>query len=382
MFTTKEKMLSVGGVMQKIHVANISHGAIIAQDIYSNDGRMLISQGVPFKGSFLSRLINGGIHEIFIEDDIEQKEKTDAIHNDPILKIQQKIKIDDVIYEKTRKQAEHLIMKTMTRHVSKQSINLKKITEMIEIIVKELLSTEDIVLSLSKLRSIDDYTYEHSVNVCVISIIIGIELFLEKDSLKDLGVGAILHDIGKVGVSERIIKKPGSLLPAEFGEIKTHTELGYQILKGAGFSEDIAQIALYHHERVEGSGYPHHLEGVSIPLYARIVAVADVYDALSNNRIYRKKMTPDNVYRELIKTSTNHLDELLVEKLLKHIHMYPNGSGVILNTGEKGVIVNQNRLMPESPVVRVIIKNNQIMSPKTIDIDLSVESQIYIASTF
>ncbi len=368
--------------MQKIRVNQIAQGAVIAQDIHADDGRMLISKGAQYRGSFLGRLENAGIYEVFIEDPDDAKTGEPMSVLSPLERLQQDIHIDDVIYEKTRKQAEHQVMKIMVRLTSMRQANLDKLFRVVDAIMEQLLSSTDLVLSLSKLRSIDDYTYEHSVNVCVISILIGIDMFMDKAALRELGIGAILHDIGKVGVNEKIIKKPGRLNRNEFDEIKRHTELGYQILKGAGFGEDVAKIALYHHERIDGSGYPHHLEGREIPAYARVVAIADFYDAISNNRIYRKRMTPDDAYREIIKTSTNHLDELLVEKFLRHIHMYPVGCGVVLNTFEKGVVIRQNRLMPESPVVRIFARVEGRLVPRYEDLDLSAHPSLFITRTF
>jgi len=371
--------------MLKISIGQIAAGAILAQDIYTGDGRILLSRGTPFRDSFKMRLEAAGIRDVHIEDENGDQTCETAILQDPILALQEVVRIDDVIYEKTRRQAERQIMKTMIRIGSMRPGHLERIMKAVESIMKQLLEQTDMVLSLSKLRSIDDYTYEHSVNVCVISIVIGLEMGLEKDALRELGIGAILHDIGKVGVDERIIKKPGRLSREEFDEVKLHTELGYQILRGNGLSEDVARIALYHHERIDGSGYPHHLDGRAIPLYARIVAVADFYDAITNDRIYRRKMSPENAYREVIRTASNHLDEILVEKFLKHVHMYPNGSGVILNTREKAVVIGQNRLMPESPTVRVFIREARgggLYGHRCEDVNLSVTPSLNIVDTF
>ena len=371
--------------MQKIKIGQIAKGAVIAQDVYTADGRILISRGTPFRDSFLARLDIAGIREILVADLHHEEDRDQAIRLDPLLSLQQEIQIDDIIYEKTRRQAERQIMKTMIRFGSMRQGRLDRVMKTVELIMEQLLSQTDMVLSLSKLRSIDDYTYEHSVNVCVISLVIGIELNLEKASLRELGIGAILHDIGKVGVDERIIKKPGRLSREEFDEVKQHTELGYQILRGNGLSEEVARIALYHHERIDGSGYPHHLEGKGIPLYARIVAISDFYDAITNDRIYRKRMTPENAYREIIRTASNHLDEGLVEKFLKHVRMYPTGSGVVLNTGEKAIVISQNLLMPESPGVRLFIREsreNGMYGHRCEDLDLAVFSSLFIVDTF
>ena len=367
--------------MQRALIDAVVPGAVIAQDIYSQDGRMLISKGVQFRSAFMGRLVSAGIREICIEDDPLRAD--DPIEpQEPLDRLLQEVRIDDIIYEKTRRQAEHQVMKIMVRIGSMRQGDITRITQLVEAIIEQLLSKEDVVLSLSKLRSIDDYTYEHSVNVCVISLLIGTELHLERDALRELGIGAILHDIGKVGVDERIIKKPGRLTAEEFDRIKEHTELGYQILRSAGFSEDIARIALHHHERVDGSGYPQHLEGRTIPLFARTVAIADIYDAISNDRIYRRRMTPDQVYREILRTTSNHLDEALVEKFMRHIRMYPTGCGVLLNTGEKGVVIGQNRLMPESPLIRMIHREEGRAGFRMEDVDLSLHGGLFITGTF
>ncbi len=368
--------------MQKTKIEEIALDAIIAKDVHARDGMMLISKGTKYRGSFLGRLLNAGIQEVYIEEIEDEYIRSTPLNWDSIAHFQEDVRIDDIIYEKTRRQAEHQMMKMMVRLGTMRHVNMEKIVRAVEAIMEELLTKTDVVLSLSKLRSIDDYTYEHSVNVCVIALVIGKDLFLEKDAVQELGIGAILHDIGKVGVSERIIKKPGRLTSEEFDEIKQHTELGFRILKGAGFSDVIAQIALHHHERIDGSGYPRHLEDRDIPLFARVVAIADFYDAISNNRIYRKKMSPDQAYREVIRTSTNHLDEMLVEKFLRHVHMYPIGTGVVLNTMEKGVVISQNRLMPESPIVRVFHRENRQYAGRCEDVDLSGKPAIFITDTF
>ncbi len=369
--------------MQLASINKVPSGAVISRDIYTFDGRMLISKGSLFRDSFFERLLDVGIKEIYIADTVQELAEDHRTRDFlELIQMQDAIHIDDVIYEKTRKQAEYQVMRMMVRLSTMRHARVDKLIQAVESIMEELLSQIDVVLSLSKLRSIDDYTYEHSVNVCVVSLVIGMEQGLQKDALKTLGIGAVLHDIGKVGISDRIIKKPGKLSAKEFGEIKLHTELGYRILKSAGIAEEIAQIALYHHERVDGSGYPHNIESSTIPLYARIVAIADFYDAVSNDRIYRKKMSPDSVYRELIKTSSNHLDEGLVEKFLKHIYMYPLGVGVILNTYEKGVVIKQNNLMPESPVVRVFHRNSEDIGKRYEDLDLSIHPGISIRETF
>jgi putative nucleotidyltransferase with HDIG domain len=204
--------------------------------------------------------------------------------------------------------------------------------------------------------------------------------------LKLLGTGALLHDVGKVCISEDILKKPTSLTSEEYNEVKSHTEIGYQILLRSGVSEEAAQIALFHHEKCDGTGYNRKLPLKEIPFLSRIVTVADTYDAMSNDRVYRKKLSPDKVYKEIARLSGCHFDYDIAERFLRRIDLYPIGTGVILNTNHKGIVVSQNKLLPQSPIIRVFKDESDPTNPKdsTIytDIDLTRTKYLFIKDTF
>lgn len=361
--------------MQKISVDEVASGAIIAKDIFNIDGVMLIPKGAVLRGDFVQRLEEIGVNEVFIEDEEAEKQETIEL-------FRKSVDLDDVIYEKTRFQAQKQIKKIIVKLSTMSNINLDKICTVVEEIIEQMLSKKDIVLTLSRLRSIDDYTYEHSVNVSVLSLMVGIDMNLDKETLKKLGIGAILHDIGKIGISEDILKKPTRLTNAEYDEIRRHTDFGYEILMGTNVSEEAAQIALHHHEKFDGSGYNAKLKGKNIPMFSRIVAVADVYDAMSNDRIYKKRMPPDRVYKEIARLANSHFDSEIMERFVKHLSLYPVGTGVILNTNHKGIVVAQNKLLPESPVIRVFKKVTTDMKVNFTDIDLSTTKYLYVKETF
>jgi len=383
--------------MQRVFIDNITPGSIIAEDVFNYNGRILLSKGTLYHESFRRRLENAGINELLIDNKFEDSfadlpknyfSDQDVLghHTAGVLSISSnstyQLQIDDVIYEKTRLQAELLVKKTMIKLNGKSNLKIDKIKDIVNNILEQLLSKKDIVLTLSQIRSVDDYTYEHSVNVCVIALILGIDLKLDISSLKKIGMGAILHDIGKVGVPENILKKPSKLTPEEFEEIKKHTLYGYEILRKTDVDEESALIALHHHEKYDGTGYSHKLKGETIPLFSRIVAVADVYDAISNNRVYRKKMSPDKVYKHICKLGNTHFDNSIMESFIGHLSLYPNGTGVILNTGHKGVVIGQNKLLPESPIIRVFKKEKISIKNSYADIDLSTTKYLYICDTF
>lgn len=361
--------------MEKTLINDVIPGAIIAKDVYSGDGVVLVSKGVVFREHFVKRFNEAGVREIFIEEDGQMTKET-------VSNIRKCLHINDVIHEKTRTQAQAQIKKTMVKLSTVGYISINKISKIVEEIIEQLLEKKEFVFALSQLRSVDDYTYKHSVNVGVLSLIIGIDLNLDKDSLKNLGIGAILHDIGKAVIPEDILKKPSSLTHEEFSEIKKHTEYGYEILRQTDVTEEAAQIALYHHEKYDGTGYRKGLKGNNIPLFSRIVAIADVYDAMSNDRVYQKKLSPDKVFKEITHLGDTHFDCEIMEKFARHLSIYPTGTGVILNTDHRGIVISQNKLYPESPVVRVFKDERNDIRNLYVDIDLSSTKHLYIKDTF
>lgn len=361
--------------MQKITIEEIISGAVVAKDIYNDEGVMLVPKGTVLKDGFARRLEEIGVDELFIERSEQDKVRIlEQYQNTP--------HIDDIIYEKTREQAQKQIRKTMIKLTAMSRINIENIADIIDDIIEQLLSKKDIILTLSRLRSIDNYTYEHSVNVCVTSLMIGIDLSLDKFSLKNLGLGAILHDVGKVGISEDILKKASKLTTDQFEIVKSHTEYGYRILLNSNVSQEAAQIALYHHERYDGTGYNGKLKGTEIPLLSRIVTVADAYDAMSNDRVYKKRMAPDKVYKEIATLGGRHFDVNIAEKFLHRLDIYPIGTGVILNTNLRAVVVSQNKLLPESPCVRAFKKERKSIKVSFVDIDLAKADDTFIIGTF
>lgn len=365
--------------MQKVTINNIAPGAVVAKPIYNDNGIMLAPNGMILHEQSIQKLLDLGVSEVHV---VYPEQETTRI----LELYEEAPHIDDIIYYKTRIQAQKLIQKAMDRMLPENSINMEKISQMVDEIIEQLLSAKDIILTLSRLRSIDDYTYEHSVNVCVVSLVIGMDLNLDKSILKQLGIGALLHDVGKVSISEEILKKPAKLTHEEFNEVKSHTDIGYQILIKSGVSEEAAQIALYHHEKFDGSGYNRMLKGQDIPLLSRIVTVADSYDAMSNDRVYRRRIAPDKVYKEIAILGGQHFDYEITERFLRRIDLFPIGTGVVLNTNHKGVVIAQNKLLPQSPIIRIFKdesdSRNITINTDFVDVNLAKTRYLFIKETF
>jgi len=364
--------------VQKVTINDIIPGAVVAKPIYNERGILLVPTGIILDEKGINKLAELDIREAFI---LYPEQDTSKI----LKQYAKSPHVDEIIYHRTRVKAQKLTKKVM-QTIGQKGVNIDKISDIIDEILSQLLSSDNIILTLSRIRTIDDYTYEHSVNVCVVSLVIGIDLNLPPEDLKQLGTGALLHDVGKISISEDVLNKPSSLTENEFNEVKAHTVIGYQMLLDAGISQEAAMIALCHHERYDGSGYNRNLAGEEIPLLSRIVTLADSYDAMSNDRVYKKKLSPDVVYKEIARLSGRHFDYTISERFLRRIDLYPVGTGVVLNTNHKGVVVFANKLLPQSPVIRVFRDGtnpkNAGKSINYVDIDLSKTKYLFIKGTF
>lgn len=349
--------------MRRVKVDSVPEGARLARTVFSSDGGVLLMQGVELRDSYLELLRKRGIYEIYLNDDLSEG-----------------IEVHDVVNENTRNEAVVLVRDIMTGYSFSDAIDVGHVKTIVGRIVDELLSNDDILYNLTEIKTVDDYTFKHSVSVCILSIITGIGLGFDTAQLRELGLGAILHDIGKLCIPREILKKPSQLTVTEFEEIKKHTILGYELLKKSGQLNLISSyIALGHHERYDGSGYPYRLKSEEIQIYARIVAVADVYDALTSDRVYRKKLKPHEVYEYITSMGLHHFDPVVVENFVRFVTVYPEGSGVLLNTRERAIVVKHNRKMPTRPLVRVVYDEDMKRSSK--EIDLSQETGIFIVDT-
>jgi HD-GYP domain-containing protein (c-di-GMP phosphodiesterase class II) len=205
---------------------------------------------------------------------------------------------------------------------------------------------------VSHLRAWDDYTFDHSVQVAMLSILLGRELGLTPYQLYRLGTGAILHDIGKVAVPKEVLNKEGPLTPEEFELMKTHCRVGWDIIQDhPSIMPTSAIVILQHHERLDGSGYPSGLKDRDIHLYAKITAVADVFDAMRADRPYRRRLNPRAVVEALTRDAGPKLNADMVRILLRKVAVVPQGEIVRLTNGLIAVVTGNNPGFPLEPLV-------------------------------
>ena len=198
------------------------------------------------------------------------------------------------------------------------------------------------MLSLARLKNKDDYTYMHSVAVCALMVALGRQLGLEGEELRSVGMAGLFHDIGKVGIPNRILNKPDRLTDEEFEIVKQHPAKGWEILKASyDVNETALDVCLHHHERVDGGGYPEKLSGEALSVSARMGAVCDVYDAITSERCYKHSWEPAVALRKMAEWRQGQFDEMIFQAFVKTVGIYPTGTLVKLQSGRLGVVTDQ-----------------------------------------
>jgi len=225
---------------------------------------------------------------------------------------------------------------------------------------------------LGRIREKDNYLLEHSVNLSVLMTLFGQYQNLPADVMHQTVVGALLHDLGKILTPDGVLHKPGRLLPEEYEVMKLHARHSRDILSATeGIGELTVITAAQHHERMDGTGYPDGLKGEEISVYGRMVAITDVYDAITADRVYHRGMTPTQGLKKLLEWSGNHLDPALVKQFIRCIGLYPVGSLVLLDSGRLGVVIEINEVDQRLPVVRVMYHTKFRMPITVATINLS-----------
>lgn len=346
--------------MNFVPIDQLREGMRLDRDVYLYDYKTckvaMLRSGQVLTSAYIQKLDELQILGAYIHSDDMQEEQTfpkiSSVRS-PIRKILKEEAITSLenVYQMFDKNA--------------QSINITHINQTLNVskqLVTALKNNKNIELSISNLKLYDDYTYNHSLGVSILAIAIGISMNLRTTELYDLGLCALLHDIGKMSVPIEIISKPAKLTAEEFEIVKTHPYKGAEFfLKHHLVSKKICAGILTHHEKYDGTGYPNGLKGDAIPLFGRIIAVADVYDALTSVRPYRKPSSPTEVLEYIMGGSGTAFDLKIVEAFLKKVSPYPVGSCVRLTNGEVAIVVAQNVRHPLRPQIRLLSKPDETL---------------------
>jgi HD-GYP domain-containing protein (c-di-GMP phosphodiesterase class II) len=328
---------------------------ICGKRIVGKNGQLLLNRGTVLQDSYILKIREMGYSGIYIDDQYSRD-----------------ILIDDIISDTLRANSVKAIKEIHVGIAGKKANTIEKM-DTIHLLVDEILSAvisnKGLNVNLMDLKIFDDYTYYHSVNVGVLAVLVGTAMNMNRSVLHSLGVSAMMHDIGKVFIPKKILNKPGKLSNEEFELMKSHSERGFDYLHDRyAFTETTLEAILDHHERNDGTGYPHGKAGAEISRFGRIIAIADVFDALTSDRPYRSAMSPSAAIEFIMAGADTSFDMNVLQAFLERINPYSPGTTIKLSNNSTGIVLKNHRGSSLRPVIRIIREQGKEITPYDIDL--------------
>lgn len=339
--------------MKYVHIDSVEPGQYLGRTIFSSNGAVLLSEGVQLTVYMITTLRRIGVTMLYIKE--------------PYL---EDVEIVDVVSEENKRAVMQKMGEMLQSVRSGKDFNTKHISVSVDRLLEDVMQNKEVLLQLSDIRTKDNEQYVHALNVCTMSALIGINMGLTHTQIKELSVGALLHDVGKVEKITDDTSKDPKL---------HHTWRGFDLLKSKReFNLLIAHVALQHHEAPDGSGHPRGMTDEQIHIFGKIVAVANTYDNLLYDPVTGKKTMPHEACETLTAMAGTKLDRECVIQFLRTVSVYPTGTSVRLTNRETGVVVGQHRGLPGRPIVRVVKKDEEELTVK--EFDLAKHTTLFIDS--
>ena len=349
--------------MNKIPQKNIIDGIVFESPVYLDKDYILLTSEIPVSEELKKNLIEWDYRELLTDGSIVGKESLTTGEN-----IVTSAYLDHDAKEKEglRKARKFYIglldftEKMYNRYSNSKHLDLNQITEQIKKIITMIRENRDYILRLPDLEgSNKDYLITHSVKSALLALTIGESLRMPNHKLIELGISALLHEIGMLKLPVNLYKFERSLNEAEKKALTTHTILGYRLLKDFSLSMDILLGVLHHHEKCDGTGYPQNLDAGKISDYGKIISVVCAYDAQISKRPHRDPLDGYQTIMNMLKEIGKVYDETILRTLIYSISIFPLGSHVVLENGSVGVVVHTNKENPKYPIVKLLIDKEQ-----------------------
>lgn len=337
---------------------------VLGKSIFTPQGQILLKAGIKLNDIYINKLRELGVSCIYVEDE----------------------RFEDVDVEDEKlTQLKQLTMKNMNGMINNlyncDRNKFEKSLDVVKELINYIINMGDVNKSLLDIQTYDNYTFLHCIDTCIMASFLGITSGFCVNELEELGIGAMLHDIGKTQVPIKVLNKKTKLTDEEFAEIKKHPLYGAEILKKVfSIPDSVIKVVEQHHERVDGNGYPYGLTSKQITKFSKLVCICDVYDAVSNDRCYREKFGLNDAYELILSGSDTSFDRECVLNFKNTFAIYPLGCHVKLSNNEDGYIIRQNRGFPDRPVLRVF-NEKDYNKGQFHEIDLLDNTKIVISGT-
>ena len=340
--------------MEMIFVKNLKGGEILAKTIFNTSGSLLINAGTTLTTKLISLLESNNIFFVFV------------LSNDPYA-----VPKDRIMEDLKNKAIDHL-PEIFSSILTCDPINKDYLINIVNELSEHIFYSPEITTTLFQVQQFDNYTYLHCVDTGIMAMYLGTAMGYSKNQVKDLGLAGFLHDIGKLDIPNNILNKPGRLTPSEYKIMQTHAEKTNKILNSANiFSKEIIDGASQHHEHYDGSGYPNGLSGDNISEFGRILALCDVFTAISSNRCYREKFNAYEAYEFILANRGILFDPKIVDIFKETFSIYPIGCYVRLSNGLEGYVITQNPGCAVRPILKILYdKNKKIKLEKPYEFNL------------
>lgn len=359
--------------MRLISLEQCQSGTKLGKPIYSENGVVLLAEGVELTDKLIEKLKRYNVSTIYIED--EASEGIDIVEAIPEEMLVEAI---GTVKKGLKDLAELNMSHPNIQGMMKSGRAIRSFQKIFRGIVSCLSENRMAINLLATTKIQENYVYSHSVNVAIYACQLALENGLQLKDIEEIGLGAMLHDLGKLYISRDILHKPGKLTEEEFEQVKAHCQLGFDtIRKVHEIPVPVAHCALQHHEKIDGTGYPRGLKGDEIHRYAKIISVIDVFDAVTSPRHYRSAVLPHKGMELLYSGSGTHFDSRQVELFKKCIAIYPQGLTVKLNDGRVGIVSEYNFDAVGRPQIR-IIQDEEQQPVQPYEIDLAANENLTV----
>jgi HD-GYP domain-containing protein (c-di-GMP phosphodiesterase class II) len=327
--------------MRYITTEQLRPGMKVARAFFGRLGGAMLQKGFVLTQTAIDRILDKQYSGLYIEDGVSKG-----------------IEVDEMVSGDLRGNVTKAVRRVITNiELSKDNCfnsDMRRLSKLLNSLIDEIMASDIAVVNIMDVKEFDLYTYQHSVNVCVLSCVIGLVYNFSRKEMFNLALAAILHDVGKIRIDKAILNKPGKLTAEEFELVKRHSLDGYNILKQRGaFPGEVLAAILQHHERYDGSGYMDGRRGGEIQLFAQIIAVVDVYDAITSKRPYHEPILPSEAYEYIMGNAGRAFSMEIVDAFTKKVAPFPLGAQVRLSNGETGVVYKNHSDFLMRPLIRL-----------------------------